>query len=122
MITELERLNNTWNKAWLEKDVATVEKLMASEYAYIAPNGQVLDRDAILQIIRSPSYKLDSGTRTEVVVKPLGLDAATLIHRWQGTGTFDGKSFTDDHRCTMVVVRRGDRWQVVLEQCSAISP
>ncbi len=58
MMTELERLNDTWNKAWLEKDVATVEQLMASEYAYIAPNGQVLDRDAILQIIRSPSYEL----------------------------------------------------------------
>jgi len=51
--------------AWLEKDVALVEKLMADEYVYIAPNGQLLNRQAILKIIQSASYQLDNGTRTE---------------------------------------------------------
>lgn len=118
MIAELERLNEIWSRAWLEKDAATVDKLMGSEYVYIAPNGQVLERQVILEIIRSPSYRLYQGARTEVVVKPLGSDVAAVVHRWQGEGTFDGKSFKDDHRCTMVCARRNDQWQVVLEQCS----
>lgn len=118
MIAELERLNETWNKAWLEKDAATVERLMANEYVYITPNGQTLDRQAILDIIRSASYQLYSGARTEVVIKVLGNDSAAVVHRFQGEGTFDGKSFKDDHRCTTVCARRGSEWKVVLEHCS----
>jgi hypothetical protein len=30
MLAELQRLNETWNRAWLEKDAATVERLMAT--------------------------------------------------------------------------------------------
>ena len=118
---ELERLNQTWNRAWLEKDAATVEALMLPEYVYVAPNGQVLDRAAISAIIRSPSYRLERGTRTEVKIAALGHDTAAVMHRWQGAGSYEGRSFTDDHRCTMVCVRRGGQWLVALEQCSPIA-
>jgi hypothetical protein len=92
MIGELERLNETWNTAF--------------------------DRDAVLAIIRSPAYRLYHGSRTEVVVRPVGDDAAVVLHRWQGEGTFEGTSFKDDHRCTMVCGRRGAEWQIVMEHCS----
>ncbi|MGH9872816.1 MAG: nuclear transport factor 2 family protein [Pyrinomonadaceae bacterium] len=118
MTADLERLNQIWEQAWLDKDVALVEKLMADEYLFIAPNGQMLDRQAILKIIRSPSYHLDSGTRTEVIIKPVGEDAAVVVHRSQAEGKLEGKSFKDDHRCTMLCVRRGGEWRVILEQCS----
>lgn len=118
MIADLEHLNQIWEQAWLDKDAALVEKLMSDDYVYIAPNGQMLDRDAILNIIRSPSYQLDNGTRTEVIIKSLGEDAAVIVHRSQAEGTFDGKPFKDDHRCTMLCTRRSGEWRVVLEQCS----
>ncbi|MEK6300854.1 MAG: nuclear transport factor 2 family protein [Acidobacteriota bacterium] len=118
MDAELERLTDTWIRAWLEKDEATVEKLMADEYIYIAPNGQVLDRQAILGIIRSEGYHLDTWTRTELVIRSIASDTAALVHRGQGEGSFDGKSFKDDHRCTTVCVRRDGYWQVILEHCS----
>jgi len=53
LTADLERLNQIWERAWLDKDAALVEKLMADEYVFIAPNGQMLDRQAILKIIRS---------------------------------------------------------------------
>jgi thiol-disulfide isomerase/thioredoxin len=118
MNADLERLNQIWLRAWFEKDVALVEKLMADEYVYIAPNGQVLDRQAVLKIIQSPSYHLDNGTRTELIIKPVAEDVAVVVHRWQGEGRFEGKSFRDDHRCSMLCVRRGSEWRVMLEQCS----
>lgn len=118
MDAELKRLNDTWNKAWLEKDVNTVEELMAEEYIYVAPNGQVLDRPAILEIIRSEGYHLDNGTWTELLIKPIASDTAAVVCRWQGGGAFDGKAFKDDHRCTRLCVRRDSHWQVVLEHCS----
>lgn len=118
----LEELNRAWNQAWLDKDAAAVERLMAPGYAYVAPGGQVLDREAVLAIVRSPAYRPARGTRTEVQLRSLGPDTATLVNRWQGSGTYEGRPYTDDHRCTMVCVRRGRAWQVAAEHCSAITP
>jgi hypothetical protein len=62
---DLVHLNEVWNRAWLERDIALVEKLMADDYLYIAPNGKLLDRTAILNTIKSPSYRLEDSTRTQ---------------------------------------------------------
>jgi uncharacterized protein (TIGR02246 family) len=118
MVSELQDLSERWFQAWLEKDAATVERLAAEDYLYIGPTGLVLDRLAILAIIRSPSYRLDRGTRTEVVVRPVGQDAAVVRHRYQGAGAFEGTSFTDDHRCVMVWEKHAGQWRLVMEQCS----
>src|SRR5258708_28032273 len=42
----------------------SVERLMADDYIYVGPNGLVLDRHAILRIIRSPSYRLDGDRKS----------------------------------------------------------
>ena len=118
MLSELHGLCERWFQAWLEKDVATVERLVAQDYLYVAPSGSVLDRQAILEIIRSPSYRLDHGTRTEVVVRALGQDAVVVRHRYQGAGSFEGTSFTDDQRCVMVWEKQAGEWRLVMEQCS----
>jgi uncharacterized protein (TIGR02246 family) len=118
MGSELHALNERWNRAWLERDAATVERLAAPDYVYVAPNGLTLDRLAILAIIRSPSYRLDGATRTEVVVRLLGPEAALVRHRSRAAGSFEGTSFTDDHRCVMVCEKQAGEWRVVLEQHS----
>jgi hypothetical protein len=87
MSPELHGLSEQWFQAWLDKDAATVERLGTEDYLYVAPSGLVLDREAILGIIRSPSYRLDHGARTEVVVRPLGHEAAVVRHRYQGAGS-----------------------------------
>jgi uncharacterized protein (TIGR02246 family) len=118
MSSELQDLSDRWFQAWLEKDAATVERLAAEDYLYVAPSGLVLDRQAILGIIRSPSYRLDHGTRTEVVVRPVGQGATIVRHRYQGAGSFDGTAFTDDQRCVMVWEKQDGEWRLVMEQCS----
>ena len=117
MVAELRVLSERWFQAWLDKDAATVERLMAEDYVYVAPNGSVLDRHAILAIVRSPSYRLDHGTRTEVVVRVVGQEAAVVRHHYQGAGSFEGSSFTDDQRCVMVWEKHAGEWRLVMEQC-----
>jgi uncharacterized protein (TIGR02246 family) len=119
MSAELEHLMQAWNTAWLDKDAAAVEELMTDGYVHVAPNGEALERAAVLDVIRSPGYRLHGGTRTEVDIRPLGPDTAAVLHRWQGEGTFAGQFFKDDHRCTMICVRRDGRWQIALEHCSS---
>ena len=118
MSSELHALSERWFAAWLQKDAATVQRLMAEDYRYVGPRGPVLDRQAILEVIRSPSYRLDYGTRSEVIVRALGPDAAMVRHRYQGAGSFEGTSFTDDHQCVMVWEKQAGEWRLVMEQCS----
>jgi ketosteroid isomerase-like protein len=121
MTAELQTLSDTWYAAWFAKDDGTVDRLMAADYVYVAPNGLVLDRATILGIIRSPSYRLDRGGRSEVVYRPLGADVAIVRGRWQGEGSYEGTAFRDDHRCVTVWARQDGAWRIVFEQCSAVA-
>ncbi len=119
---EIQQLSRAWNAAWLENDSSTVDRLMASDYVYVAPNGQVLDRRTILGVILSPTYKIHQGTWTELQIKVFSNDAAVIIDRWQGTGTLNGTTFTDDHRCARLCLRRNGTWQIAFEQASPVKP
>ena len=121
MQAELERLNHAWLDAWLAKDAAAIEAMMAAEYTYIAPNGQVLDRARILAIVRSPSYRLDRATGSEVRITVFE-DSAIVLRRSQSSGSFNGHAFIEDHRCSAVWVRQGGTWRLGWEHCSAIAP
>ena len=118
MLSEVQALSERWFQAWLDKDTATAEWLMAEDYLYVAPSGAVLDRQAILAIIRCPSYRLEQGKRSEVVVRALGPEAAVERHRYQGSGSFEGTAFTDDQRGVMIWVKQAGAWRLVFEQCS----
>jgi len=110
---ELERLTQEWTSAWLDHDVVAVDGLMGPKFVYVAADGQVLDRQVMLSIVRSPSYRLAWGARTEVSVVALGVSAAAVISRWQGQGSYEGRAFDDDHRCTSVFVRNGHAWRLL---------
>jgi len=120
--SELEQLNQQWNGAWLEKDAETVERLTSGDYVYVGPTGQVLDREAILRIIRSPGYRLHHWSRTNVVVRMLGDSAAVIRQRGQGDGEFEGKQFEHDHVCMTVCAKVQGEWQIVMEQCAENKP
>src|SRR5262249_39082862 len=119
--SELHDLSQRWFQALLDKDAETVDRLLADDYICVAPNGAIFDRQIILAIIRSPNYRLEHGTRTEVVVRALGQEAAVVRHRNQGAGSFEGISFTDDHRCLIIWEKQAGEWQLVMEQCSNAS-
>jgi hypothetical protein len=118
---ELEHLTHAWIKAWLAKDVAAIEARMAPEYTYVGPNGQVLDRERILAIVRSPGYRLDRATSSEIHITRFK-DSAILLRRSQASGSFDGQGFTEDHRCSSVWLHRRGAWKLAWEHCSPIAP
>jgi uncharacterized protein (TIGR02246 family) len=118
MLTDVNALNERWFQAWREKDATTVERLMAGDYVYIAPSGVVLDRQAILAIIRAPSYRLEHFARTEIVVRAVGNEAAVVRDRRQSAGSFEGAAFTEEHRGVMVWAKDAGEWRLVMEQCS----
>jgi ketosteroid isomerase-like protein len=117
---EVERISQAWTTAWLQRDVAAIDRLMAPGYIYVSPTGQVLDRATILGVVRSPEYQA-SGARSEVSVTLLGTDAAVIVSRWRGRVRYQGHQFEEDHRCTSVFIQDGHGWRVVVEHASAIA-
>ena len=103
----------------MTKDASAIAQMMAEDYVYVGPSGAVLDRAAILQIAGDPTYGITRGTQ-QIIVVMLGEGAALVRHRWQGTGTFRGQVFVDDHRCVTICDRSSGRWRIRYEQCSAI--
>jgi hypothetical protein len=47
MLLELHGLNERCNQAWLEKDAATVERLMADDNVYVAPSMRFRSRTKV---------------------------------------------------------------------------
>jgi ketosteroid isomerase-like protein len=113
------RFVEDYDHAWNTKDTATVGRLLASDYVYFSSKGQVQTRQHTLDMLLSPKYILASAERSEMKVYRLS-DTAVVSSRWQGHGSYDGKEFRDDQRCSIVLVRQGQGWQVLSEHCTQI--
>jgi ketosteroid isomerase-like protein len=111
-----------WFAGWKAKDAAAIERMMHADYVYVAPNGAVMSRDAILGIIRDPSYAITDGGHSEVIVTLLGADVAIVRHHWRGRGRLRGQEFDDDHRCVMIWHRVAGEWSLRFEQASPVAP
>ena len=111
-----------WQVAWFGRNGQAIAEMMADDYVYVAPNGAVMDRATILGVVSDPTYGLTGGAHTETVVNLLGDGAALVRRRWQGSGTYRGQAFTEDHRCVTICDRSNDRWRIRYEQCSAVVP
>jgi hypothetical protein len=118
MSSELLDVSEEWYRAWLTKDAATVERLAANDYLYVGPSGAVMDREAVLAVIRSPSYRLDRASRSEIEVRTMGQNAGIVRHRFQGAGSYEGRPFTDDNRGVIIWEKQSGQWRLVMDQCS----
>jgi hypothetical protein len=112
-----------YDRAWIHNDTVTVQRTLAEHYVYFASSGKTLDRNHILTWFRPPHvYVTDStSTRTEIQVALTGT-VAVVSSRWRGTGSFDGKRFDDDQRCSVIVAEVHGELQILTEHCTQIAP
>ena len=107
--------------AWNHKDRAAVERILAPDYVYFSSKGHVRSRQSLLDELLSPKYVLAVAERTEMkAYRTAG--TAVVSSRWKGHGTYDGQAFNDDQRCSIVLARVGQEWQVLSEHCTQIVP
>lgn len=119
--TDVDALMKAWQDAWFAKNGPAIAEMMTDDYVYVAPNGAIMDRAAILGVVQDPSYALTGGTHTETIVSLLGESTALVRRRWQGSGTYRGQEFVEDHRCVTICDRTSGRWRIRYEQCSAVT-
>lgn len=109
----------TYDNAWNTKDASTVESILGRDYVYFSSKGATESRQQVLAMLQSPKYALASAERSEVKVYRTG-DTAVVSSRWKGHGTYDGREFHDDQRCSIVLRQEKERWHVLAEHCTQI--
>ena len=119
---QLEQLEQQLVRAWVEKDRATVEALLADDWTVIDPGGRVLTKAQVLaEGFESGVRNIESGTIDEVQVRLFG-HVAVVTGRTTAAGSYQGTSFSVRLRFTDVCVQAGDSWQVVASQGTLIAP
>jgi ketosteroid isomerase-like protein len=116
IIHVVERYDSAWNS----KDAGIVKRILAANYIYFTSKGATHSREQILDMLLSPEYALASTKRSEMKVY-LTSGTAVVSSRWQGRGTYDGQSFHDNQRCSIIWGREKQGWQVLSEHCTQIA-
>jgi hypothetical protein len=117
---ELIRLERDWNAAFLRKDAAFFERVLAAEYVVTFGDGSRGDRALELKQLDSSDEEIQSAIPSEFHVKLYGNTCVGLFSP-QSTGTHLGPPLDATFRYMDVFVRRGGRWQCVASQNTRVS-
>lgn len=108
-----------YDRAWAGKDPAAFERTLAANYVYFTSKGGVRSRQQWVEFLGSPKFRLESAERSEIQAHRTA-DTAVVGSRWKGHGSYDGKPFRDDQRCSLVLTKSADEWKVLSEHCVQI--
>jgi ketosteroid isomerase-like protein len=117
--SQARKLVVLYDKAWMDKDVPALERLIARDYVYISSLGAESDYSKTRETVASPGYRLERGRRGEIRTHKTGT-TVLVSTRWYGAGVSDGKPFVDDQRCSVVVGFADGRGRILSEHCTNI--
>lgn len=117
---EIEAASNRWMQAWVQRDPAVLEEMLAPDYALIvsATPTRQLDRSAWLATACT-RYLASEFRYRDVVVRELGSDIAVMSSIAEFKATIDGAPRQGPLFIVDVWRRNGDQWQVCSRYSSA---
>jgi hypothetical protein len=110
-----------FDDGWRTKDRAAVDSILGPSYIYFTQSGGLFNRDSVVATSGSPDYSLERMTRMEYQVELHG-NTAIVATRWQGRGSYRGKTFNEDQRCSLTIIKTGIHIQIFSEHCTPIKP
>ena len=115
---QLRDIQQALARAWLQKDRAYIEGVLASEWTVTQPDGQVLTRATVLGSFFD-SVHLDSNVVDDVAVMLFGT-TAVVRGRTVAAGTLNGAPVNARIRFTDVFLKRNGRWQAAASHASPL--
>lgn len=116
---ELRQLDREWNEAYPRRDVATLERVIADDWACIDGAGQRIGKAQLLERVASNPNALESHEFDEIELRFYG-DAAIVTGRLTGAGRDDDGPLRFSQRYTRVYVKRGGTWRAVATQVTVL--
>jgi ketosteroid isomerase-like protein len=117
---ELIRLEKEWADAWLKSDVAFFDRIMADDYTWTSPWGDVSTKADNFALVKSGEDVITSWVLADMKVRVYG-DAAVVSGRDTIKETYKGKDVSSQNRWTHTWVKRAERWQCVAAHSSEIA-
>lgn len=117
---ELIKLENEWADAWVKRDVAFFDRIMADDYTWTSPWGDVSTKAQDLALVKSGQDVVKSWVLADMKVRVYG-DAAVVTGRDTVKETYKGEDVSGQHRWTHTWVKRAGRWQCVAAHSSEIT-
>ncbi|CAN5243895.1 hypothetical protein BH09BAC2_BH09BAC2_22640 [soil metagenome] len=120
-LTEKEVLDviHKFDDGWEHKNLHAVDSALASPYVYFTQSGSTFIRDSVVATAGENSYLLHDMSRTEIDVQLYG-NTAIVSTRWKGKGFYRGAPFDEDQRCSITVVKRDNKVEILSEHCTPI--
>jgi len=116
---EVIKVINKFDDGWEHKNLHTVDSVLAPAYIYFTQSGGTFSRDSVVATAGEETYKLHDMSRTEFVVKFYD-NTAIVSTRWKGKGVYRGIPFDEDQRCSIVLIKKNNKVEILSEHCTPI--
>jgi ketosteroid isomerase-like protein len=99
---EIRGLEEERNRAILNGDAATLERMTADDYTFITLRGELRTKQEIVKGFKSGSFRYDSRTISDVKIRIYG-DTAVVTGRSSQKGKEKGKDYSGDYLFTLLL-------------------
>lgn len=120
-ITKEEAVNaiKKFDEGWEHKNLKAVDSVLSPSYIYFTQSGGTFSRDSVVATAGQNSYILNNMSRSEFDVT-LDNNTAIVSTRWKGKGVYRGVPFDEDQRCSIVIVKKDNKIEILSEHCTPI--
>lgn len=116
---ELIKLEIDWAEAYLKKDIAFLDRILADDWTYTDSEGNVMIKAQDLAELKSGEFVVTSWAQDNVKVRVYG-DTAVVTGRGTIKAQYKGKDASGQFQYTDTFIRRDGRWQCVATHSSTI--
>jgi ketosteroid isomerase-like protein len=110
-----------FDDAWENKNMNGVDAVLSPTYTYFTQSGGIFSRDSVVATAGEQGYSLQDMDRSELEITISG-NTAIVSTRWKGKGNYRGDPFDEDQRCSIVVIKKDNKVEILAEHCTPIRP
>jgi ketosteroid isomerase-like protein len=107
-------------KAFLDPDVAALERVLTPDFTLTLSNGEVNTRADEINELRSGRVHYDVFENYDMLARLYGNDTAVVLGKTRVKGTAEGKPFDRVVQFTDMLIKRDGRWQLAAGHVSRI--
>jgi hypothetical protein len=107
-------------KAFLDADVAALERVLTTDFTLTLSNGDVSTRADEINELHSGKVHYDVFENYDMLARVYGNDTAVVLGKTRVKGTADGKPFDRIVQFTDTLIKRDGHWQLAAGHVSRI--
>src|SRR4030095_8208486 len=107
-------------KAFLDADVAALERVLTPGFTLTLSNGEVSTPANEIHELRRVKVHYDGFENYDMLARPYGDDVAVVLGKTRVKGTADGKPFDRIVQFTDTLIKREGRWQLAAGHVSRL--